>query len=287
MRHSALGASMALLSLVVAPSAVFAQSPQTLPPRLVARGQTTSPPGADQVTPNAYATRDHLFNLLNGLPPSLREVLRADPSLIDRPDYLAPYPALQEFLTAHPEIARNPTFFLGSPNFRRGDDAIEVFAGVLAGTAGFIVVMTLLVTFGAIARQVVFYRRWVRQTKMQADVHTKILDRLQSNEDLLAYIQTPAGKNFLEFAPVQADEPRMSVAPLNRILWFVQLGVLLAALGLGLRFAQGSVPTEIGPGFTVLAVIVSALGIGAIVSAAVAYALSARLGLVPPRRQEG
>jgi len=286
MRHSGLAAAITLLALVVSASGVFAQNPQTLPPRLVARGQAPPPPG--QEPPNAYATRNELGNLLNGLPPSVREVLRADPSLIDRPDYLAPYPVLQEFLDGHPEVARNPTFFLGSPNFGRGtSDAIDVFAGVLAGTAVFIVVMSLLVTFGVVARQVVLYRRWVRQTKMQADVHTKILDRLQSNEDLLAYIQTPAGKNFLEFAPVQADEPRLSVAPLNRILWFVQLGVLLAALGLGLRFAQGSVPEEIVPGFTVLSVIVSALGLGAIVSAAVAYVLSARLGMVPTRRQEG
>jgi hypothetical protein len=140
--------------------------------------------------------------------------------------------------------------------------------------------------FGSVARQVVDYRRWVRQTRMQAEVHTKILDRMQSNDDLLSYIQTPAGKHFLEFAPVSAESPSPAAAPFGRILWSVQAGVVLTTLGLGLRFARGSVPEEIVPAFTVLGIIVGALGLGAVVSAAVAYLLSARLGLLPPRRQE-
>ena len=98
---------------------------------------------------------------------------------------------------------------------------------------------------------------------MQIDVHTKILDRMQSNEDLLAYVQTPAGRNFLEFAPAgPGPEPRVASAPFGRILWSVQAGVVLAALGIGLRFAQGTVPEEIIPAFTVLGIIVMSLGSG-------------------------
>ena len=147
--------------------------------------------------------------------------------------------------------------------------------------------MTLLITMGSMAQQVVAYRRWVRQTRMQIDVHTKILDRMQSNEDLLAYVQTPAGKAFLEFAPTgPAPETRVSSAPFGRILWSVQAGVVLAALGIGLRFAQGSVPEEIIPAFTVLGIIVMSIGLGAVISAIVAYVLSSRLGLLPSRKQE-
>ena len=103
--------------------------------------------------------------------------------------------------------------------------------------------MTFLVIVGSVARQVVDYRRWVRQTRMQMDVHTKILDRMQSNEDLLAYVQTPAGRNFLEFTPWRPRAGTTSgAAPFGRILWSVQAGVVLAALGIGLRFAQGHSP---------------------------------------------
>jgi hypothetical protein len=122
---------------------------------------------------------------------------------------------------------------------------------------------------------------------MQTEVHTKILDRMQSNEDLLAYVQTPAGRNFLEFTPAnQTQSPAMTNAPLGRILWSVQAGVVLAALGIGFRYAQSTVPQEVVPAFTVLGIIVMSLGIGAVISAIIAYVLSARLGLLPSRRQE-
>jgi hypothetical protein len=78
----------------------------------------------------------------------------------------------------------------------------------------------------------------------------------------------------------------MASVPLGRILWSVQAGVVLAALGIGLSFAQGTVPEEVMPGFTVLGIIVMSLGIGAVISAVIAYILSARLGLLPSRRQE-
>jgi hypothetical protein len=274
---------LALLLAVIATVPVYGQ--QEIPPRLRERGQPIAEPGVQ----NAQNTRSELQNLLWQLPPNVRGVLQNDPSLIERPDYLAPYPELAEFLMQHPEVARNPTFFFGRPeDFNRGTDPLDLFAGILAGTALFLSFLTLLFIVGSVARQVVDYRRWVRHTRIQTEVHTKILDRMQTNEDLLAYVQTPAGRNFLEFAPLAAarTDSGLVSAPLGRILWSVQAGVVLAALGIGLRYAQGTVPEEITPAFTVLGIIVMSLGIGAVISAIVAYVLSARLGLLPNRRQE-
>lgn len=280
---------LALALVVLGPGApsVQAQGQEKLPPTLRQRGEATQPaqPPAD-FTPaqNAQNTRQELQNLLWQLPPGVRGVLQNDPSLMERPDYLEPYPALQAFLEQHPEIARNPAFFLGRPEDFNRTDPIDVFAGTLAGTGLFLAFLTLVTIVGSVAKQVVDYRRWVRQTRMQTEIHTKILDRMQSNEDLLAYVQTPAGRNFLEFTPASVSpDPG---APLGRILWSVQAGVVLSALGLGLRFARGTVPEEVAPAFTVLGIIVMSLGLGAVISAAVAYILSARLGLLPSRRQE-
>ena len=165
--------------------------------------------------------------------------------------------------------------------------ALKKLCNLMMNIPEIIPLLTVVVIVGSVARQVVEYRRWVRQSRMQADVHTKILDRLQSNEDLLAYVQTPAGKNFLDFTPApQTQAPGYANAPLGRILWSVQAGVVLAALGIGLGFAQSTVPEEIVPAFTVLGIIVMSLGIGAVASAIIAYVLSARLGLLPSRRQE-
>lgn len=254
--------------------------------RPVARGQAL-PPGDSERPPDANTTRDQLQNILYRTPPNVRTVLQADPALIERPDYLAPYPELAAFLEAHPEVARNPGFFLGFPNFvNRGPAPLEVFAMILAGVGLFLAFITVVTIIGSLVRQVVDYRRWLRQVRLQSEFHTKIFDRLTSNEDLLTYVQTPSGRQFLEFAPRPSGEAPPVYAPFGRILWSVQAGVVLAALGIGLRWAQASVPEEIVPAFSVLAVIVTALGVGAVVAALVAYLLSARFGLLPARRQE-
>jgi hypothetical protein len=287
-------ATLAVLLTLLVPGGVSAQGreAQEIGPILRERGQPAPAEPVDDTAPPPYSqsadfTRNRLQQLLYQLPPNVRSILQYDPSLADRPEYLAPYPTLQAFIKQHPEISRNPTYFFGEPDNRRGPQPAEFLAVILAGTGLFIFFMTLLITMGSMAQQVVAYRRWVRQSKVQIDVHTKILDRMQSNEDLLAYVQTPVGKAFLEFAPNStAPEARVPSAPFGRILWSVQAGVVLASLGIGLRYAQGQVPEEIVPAFTVLGVIVMSLGLGAVVSAVVAYVLSSRLGLLPSRKQE-
>ena len=61
----------------------------------------------------ARETRERLREILDQYPPSVAQVLRLDPSLLTKPDYLAPYPTLAAFLAQHPEVAHNPVFFLG------------------------------------------------------------------------------------------------------------------------------------------------------------------------------
>jgi len=283
--------ALLLATALAAPGSLSAQEPNQIPRTLRARGQAAAQPpevSQDLQEPqNAERTRQQLQALLWQVPPNVRSVFQFDPSLVTRPDYLAPYPQLIAFLEQHPEVARNPAYFFGTPDDnRRGPQPLEVFAAILAGTGLFVAFITVMVIIGSVARQVVDYRRWVRQSRMQAEVHTKILDRMQTNEDLLTYVQTPAGRHFLEFTPINVEgEPRPANAPLGRILWSVQAGVVLAALGLGLRYAQGNVPEEIVPAFNVLGVIVMSIGLGAVVSAAIAYVLSARLGLLPAPRQ--
>src|SRR6187431_614274 len=71
--------------------------------------------------PNAENVREQLRRLLSAYPPSLRQVLALDPALLQREDYLAPYPGLTAFLQQHPEVVRNPGFYFGSfGNFDRG-----------------------------------------------------------------------------------------------------------------------------------------------------------------------
>ena len=129
------------------------------------------------------------------------------------------------------------------------------------------------------------HRRWLRQSKVQTEVHTKLMDRFTSNDDLLAYIQSPAGKRFLESAPISLDAeapPRNIGAPFGRIFWSVQAGAVLLLTGFGLQFVgQRQQWEEIGQPLSSMGILVVAIGLGFLISAAASYFLSRRLGLLP------
>jgi hypothetical protein len=238
-----------------------------------------------QESADARITREQLQRLLRQHPPAVGEVLGRDPSLLTRADYLSPYPVLWAFLQKHPEVARNPSYFLGEFQYyepRPEDRSLEMFQVILAGTGVAAGVTALLGVFIWVVRSIIDHRRWLRLTRTQAEVHTKLLDRLTTNEDLLSYIQSPAGKRFLESAPITLEtEPRATSAPVSRIIWSLQAGLVLASLGGGFWFVQSSnVSPEAAEGFFIIGVLAFSLGVGFTASAVMAYVLSTRLGLV-------
>jgi hypothetical protein len=238
--------------------------------------------------PDAQRTKDELSQLLERYPPALRHVLALDPALLDNQAYLVPYPALVSFLNAHPEIARNPSYFIpenSGPRFPQDHDArvMDIWREVLDGLAafgGFGMAIALLVW---LIRTLVDYRRWKALAKVQTDVHTKILDRFTANEDMLAYIQSPAGSKFLESSPILLDAaPRSVGAPLSRILWSVQGGVVLVAGGIGLYVVSARLSEDASQPLHALGVLGIALGVGFVVSAIISFVISQRLGLIEP-----
>ncbi|MDP2319640.1 MAG: hypothetical protein Q8O42_09920 [Acidobacteriota bacterium] len=262
-----------------------ALSAQPAPP------QAPAAPGVQvpvyQVPVDAQTTRDQLQEILRQYPPAVGEVLRRDTSLLSRPDYIAPYPQLVAFLQQHPEIVRNPTFFFGSYEYyerRQMSPEIEALDSLLGGMAAFLAVGLFVGVLTWLIRAVIQHRRWLRLSKVQAEVHVKLMDRMTNNEELLAYIQSPAGRRFLESSPIpqEADSPRLG-APVGPIIWSMMAGIVLATVGIGFRFAANSVATEAQQAFTVVGVILLALGAGFIVASGMAYLVSSRLGLFPAR----
>jgi hypothetical protein len=152
---------------------------------------------------------------------------------------------------------------------------------ILAGLAGFTAFIVLLSTIIWLIRTIIEHRRWNRLSKIQAEVHTKLMDRFSTNDELLTYVQTPSGRRFLESgpSPLQEMAPVMS-APFSRILWSVQLGSVLLVSGLGLLFLSGRAIQEAREFFYIAGCLATAIGTGFIVSAAAAYLLSRRLGLL-------
>jgi hypothetical protein len=237
---------------------------------------------------NARDVQQQLREILDAYPPTLRQLLRLDPSLMQREDYIASYPALSAFLQQHPEILRNPGFYFGEQYFERErtdrERTLDMVRNTIDGIGfltGFLVVVSLVY---ALLRGALEYRRWRRQIQIQTDIHTKLLDRMTNNQELLAYIETSAGRRFLE-APMPlmaaAQSPAMSIAPVARILWSVQIGVVVVAAGIGFWIARASVDdVDLASVFQVMGSLAIAVGVGFIASAILSWALSQRMGLI-------
>jgi len=157
---------------------------------------------------------------------------------------------------------------------------MENVLGGLAVFTGFGMAIGVLVW---LTRTLVDYKRWSRLARVQTDVHTKLLDRFTANEDLLSYIKSPAGAKFLESSPIMLDAALRSVgAPLGRILWSVQGGVVLLAAGIGLQFVSTGLAGDASEALRALGVLSIALGLGFVISAIISFAISKRLGLIEP-----
>jgi heme/copper-type cytochrome/quinol oxidase subunit 3 len=260
------------------------------PDKAAAQGTTPVPVRVEQVVAvpqDADFVRDRLRDVLQSYPRSVGEILQRDPSLMTRADYMAPYPALSAFLTQHPEIVRNPEYYFegyGSWGRQQFDPEFEALGILLGGMAGFFVISTSLGLFAWVVKAVIQHRRWLKASTVQAEVHTKLMDRMTTNEELLNYIQSPAGRRFLESAPVRADVEAPNIAaPVGPIIFSMMMGIVLATVGVGFRLAGNYIGDDSQKAFVVVGLIILALGAGFILASLMAYLVSSRLGLFPAR----
>jgi hypothetical protein len=244
----------------------------------------------DTSSPDAQRTREEFVQLLQKYPPSVRASFSLDSGLLTNKEYLAPYPALANYLGSHPEVTRDPSFYVGAIgrdfgfdsgfNVRNRVDHLIEGLGIFAGFGMAIGLLTWLI------RTLIDYRRWHRLATVQTNVHTRLLERFTSNEDLVAYIKSPAGSKFLESSPIMLDPGQRSMgAPLGRILWSLQAGLVLAAAGFGLQYAASGLDVSAAQTLHVLGVLSLALGLGFIGSAAASYLISSRMGLLQKPEQ--
>lgn len=110
-------------------------------------------------------------------------------------------------------------------------------------------------------------------TKLQAGLQTKLIEKFGTGQELLAYVQSEAGKRFLESLTMEQR------TPYGRILGAAQASVILALVGLALLFLRGRVAGA-DEGFLVFGTIILSLGVGFGLAAALSYFLSKSLGLL-------
>jgi len=247
------------------------------------------------------ATQTELIQLLR-LSPKLTTVVSHDPSLLADQEYVARNnPQLAAFLAAHPEVMRNPDFFLFShlphdpgqpdevleravwPDLYRARPEQSAWwefvhdLGPLVAFLGFLFVLLWMV------RLFVENRRWGRVFKLQSEVHGRLIDKFSTNQELAAYMETEAGKRFLEASPISVHTENGQRVPnaVARVLTPLQIGVVMVLLGAGL-LALRHASADMDVPMLVLGMVVLMPGIGFILSAGITWLLAARLGLMPP-----
>ncbi|MGA7241604.1 MAG: hypothetical protein WBX19_00410 [Terracidiphilus sp.] len=266
---------------------------------------TTPPPSPAVNTPapnerDVAATQTELIRLLR-LSPTLTTVVSHDPSLLSNPDYVARNnPQLAAFLGVHPEVARNPDFYLFShlkheegqpdealeravwPDVYRSQPQQSSLDRVWGDTIPLLAFACGLTAIFFLARMFIENRRWARIFKLQSEVHGKLIDKFTSNQELAAYMETDAGRKFLEAAPIPVafEQGRRMPNAVARILTPLQVGIVMVLLGIGLLLLRHAGPDMDTP-MLVFGTVVLMPGIGFIISAGVSWLLASRLGLMP------
>jgi hypothetical protein len=223
--------------------------------------------------------RENFSNLLRQDPTELATILTLDPTLLSNDAFLAGYPDLARFVAAHPEVRHNPRFYLGE--FRGSDFRPEHRSPLqeLIEPATVMFAFILIAFFVAwVLKAFIEQKRWSRLSQTQSEVHNKILDRFGTSAELLEYIKSPSGSKFLESAPIplQADTAAPNAAA-SRVLWSVQIGIVVAAGAAGLLIVSNRFADDFGRGLFAMGVIAFSIGAGFIISAAVSMLLSRRM----------
>ena len=136
-----------------------------------------------------------------------------------------------------------------------------------------IVAITIPIMFSWVAWIIFSTIRRYKIAKLQADVQTKLLDKVGSGPDLLGYAQTEAGKEMLESLKVERHSPH------SRIIGALQTSIVLISLGAAFLFLRGRIPGA-QDGFLVFGTLSTMLGIGFGLSAVASYYLSKSFGLL-------
>jgi hypothetical protein len=144
-----------------------------------------------------------------------------------------------------------------------------------------IVGVTLPCMFGWFAWIIFSTFRRYKIARLQADVQSRLLEKIGSGQDLLAYAQTDAGRQLLESLQVERIIPQ---APYAKIIWALQAGIVLFFFGSALLWLRGHVSVGNVDGFTIFGALSIAVGIGFGLSAAASYYLSRSFGLMSGTR---
>lgn len=140
-----------------------------------------------------------------------------------------------------------------------------------------------IMTYGVITilRMLLESIRRAKSERLQAELYTKVIDKLNSSPELGAWLQSDKGIMLLE------NEPKEQPAAQSRILNSVQFGVPGAAIGAALLWLSQMFHGEPREALMIFGTILLAAGGGLLAAGLVSYFLARHLGLINGARSQG
>ena len=151
---------------------------------------------------------------------------------------------------------------------------------VMDDIGAFLIFFALLSAVIWLVRTIIQNRRWNRIASIQTEMHTKLLEKMASSQELLAYMDTEAGKRFLESSPFEVEAKSSPVFPYGRVLLSAQAGIVILFAGASMIWLQNRL-TESTEALLVFGTLGMAVGAGLLISAGAAYSMSKHFGLTP------
>jgi len=116
-------------------------------------------------------------------------------------------------------------------------------------------------------------RRRREQLKVTSEFHTKILEKMGSTAEFGAFLETDGGRRFMKSLTVEGPSAK------TRMLGATQTGIVCTSIGVAMLIL-GGIFYYLRDGLWVMGGIITACGIGFIVSTVASYRLSKTLGLL-------
>ncbi len=141
----------------------------------------------------------------------------------------------------------------------------------------FLVPLAASLGFFALVAWIVFVfvdgRRRREQLKATSEFNAKILERMGSTAEFGTFLETDGGRRFMKSITVEGPSAK------TRMLGSTQTGIVCTAIGIAMLIL-GGIFYYLRDGLWVIGGIVTACGVGFIVSTVASYRLSKTLGLL-------
>ncbi|HST22857.1 MAG TPA: hypothetical protein VLR90_17160 [Blastocatellia bacterium] len=115
------------------------------------------------------------------------------------------------------------------------------------------------------------------KAKAQVELQTRLLEKINSAQDVAQLTQSEEGRQFIEAFFVKQP------ALMEEILGSVRKGIICTAVGLGGLLLRWIFPMGFGV-FIIASILTGAIGVGFLISSAITYRLSKSWGLISKSR---